>query len=148
MFERLFNKALFTVKKIIVVPEPISYADLSVGDTIKFATLHDTRYTFQVGNYPERSILVPKGFTTDFTTIPKPFRGFISNVAGYDCIALLHDRLYYTGDLPRSEADFVFASLSNVYGLNKPSAYIAWACLRLFGWYWWNKAKKKRENSI
>lgn len=58
-----------------------------------------------------RYIIVPKGFSTDFGSVPQLFQGFISPVGNASKAYVLHDFLCvlaYEGRLSRANADRIF----------------------------------------
>lgn len=73
------------------------------------------------------SVVVPKGFTTDFGTIPKILRGVISNIDVFNSCYLLHDYFYdisCTIKIARSEADTILRKTLQNKGM---SDWKAWA---------------------
>ena len=60
-----------------------------------------------------------------------------------------HDMLYMTPfgkDYTRYKADVVL--LSGIWDICKPMAVIMFIGVRLFGWYFWEKYKEKREVTV
>tara|TARA_R100001480_G_scaffold18283_2_gene27748 strand:+ start:27452 stop:27793 length:342 start_codon:yes stop_codon:yes gene_type:complete len=56
-------------------------------------------------------------------------------------LGVMHDYLYETGHLSRKEADKLFAAGLKDLG-HKIRSKTWYLGLRLFGWYYWNKARK------
>lgn len=50
-------------------------------------------------------IIVPRGFVTDLTSVPKSLRSFVSVVGPYVRAAVLHDYLFWTQGCTRGQAD-------------------------------------------
>lgn len=121
-------------------PNNIEYLDLSESgeDSIKFRTTHDVEFNWKCKSYPERRITVPKNFTTDFASVPKFFRNFIPNIAGYNRVALLHDYLYTVHTYSRAESDAMFEYGCTAFGLPAIKAWIAWVAIRICGFKRWN----------
>lgn len=96
------------------------------------------RYCWIVKN---TMVEVPKGFLTDFASIPKALRVFIS-VNGLTALpATLHDYLYSgeAGELPngikytRAEADLEFYRAMILEGVPKVKARMFYCAVRRFG---------------
>jgi hypothetical protein len=55
-----------------------------------------------------KPVQVPKGFVTDFASIPRPFWSLVRPDGDYAFAAVVHDYLYWVQDRPRIEADRIF----------------------------------------
>lgn len=87
-------------------------------------------------------ITVPKGFITDFASVPRLFWIFIPPDGKYTQACVLHDYLYHKQLYSRKESDTIFLEamkVSKVFWLKRRIIYRA---VRLFGWMCW----KKRNN--
>lgn len=140
----LAAKLLLRCHYVKIIPSKIKYLDLSTGEDVRFQVLDEVKYVFKVGNYEERSITVPRGYITDFASVPKIFRGIVSNIGGYNCISLLHDYLYTTHLTGRVEADFILGCLTHEFGLSYFKSYLVWTAVRVGAWYAWSKNKNKK----
>lgn len=86
-----------------------SHQPLVVG---RFA---DRRYylTQEIGWSPEPgqngfpSVTVPKGFVTDFASIPRVFWSVLPPDGTYTYGAVIHDYLYWTQDISKAKADLI-----------------------------------------
>ena len=90
-------------------------------------------------------ITVPKGFITDFASVPPVCNWFIPKSGEYDPAAVIHDWLYFKKERPRSECDGIFCEAMKVLGVNILKAQIMYLSLRVFGWISW-KFKKDKYN--
>lgn len=100
---------------------------------------------YHVGNIKSLDIIsVPKGFITDFASIPQFFRNIIETVGKHGKGAVLHDYLYYTGERPRDEADEIFNEAMGVLGVSGWKRMIMYRAVRMFGWYAWNKHRERK----
>ncbi len=73
------------------------------GDNANWITVEDMVY--RIGTTTER-IVVPRGFVTDFASIPKPLWSFgLSPHGQYSRAAVIHDFLYWTQGCTRLQAD-------------------------------------------
>ena len=89
-----------------------------------------------------RTVEVPSKFETDFASVPQIFHSLIGNVGKWSIAALLHDYIYskqYEGNISRQQADDIFYALMIQCHVAKPTAYIMWACVRMFGKWSWKK---------
>jgi hypothetical protein len=99
-------------------------------------------FTYHIG-YKDSplTITVPKGFTTDFASVPNPLRGLIPQWGVYGKAAVLHDWLYFTKEQTRLEADNTF--LEAMCALNTPrwQRFVMWLAVRTFGFLAWKERK-------
>ncbi len=141
-------------KSIEIIGRPAGVSPI-VGT--KFSRL-DTRMLVKVGDY---LLVVPKGLTTDGTTIPPPFNWLWSRWhETYVYAAFVHDFLYQeTGtitvssmhngtdepmEVTRLEADLLFHVLCLREGCTKTKAILFYLAVRLFGYYtWYSRAAKQ-----
>lgn len=82
-----------------------------------------------------RIFVVPKGFKTDFASIPRIFWTIIAPLGKHTLPAVLHDFLYTEGykiGISRKEADKIFYKAMIDSFVNRFTANIIWACVRLF----------------
>lgn len=62
---------------------------------------------YRVGDSQD-SVIVPKGFVTDFASIPPRLQGLISALGPYMLPAVVHDYLYWEQGCTRAQADRLF----------------------------------------
>ncbi len=93
--------------------------------------------------------IVPKGFNTDFSSYPWFFR-VIVRFDKVDIAGVVHDWLYYKGNLSRSEADIVWRKLAMAgeHHANALQAWLSWLGLRIGGWIIWNRYRKGKGSSF
>lgn len=87
-------------------------------------------------------IRVPKGFSTDFASVPRlgMIYAMLGNVAHQP--AVIHDWLYYAGTTSRAVADAVFLEAMEVIGLNWFQRRMIYLGVRVGGWVAWNGHRK------
>ena len=89
-------------------------------------------------------VFVPRGFKTDFASIPKIFWSIIGGPTGkYTNAAVVHDYLYVKGTYTRKRTDQIF--LEAMKGLKvswwkRKAMYFA---VRVGAWGPWNRYRKK-----
>ncbi len=80
---------------VTTVPEHIEYLDLGNGDKPLFQLLHDVTFTVSFNGDAHR-VVIPKGFKTDFGSVPAVFSWVVPPVCAADVDFLLHDAMYST----------------------------------------------------
>jgi len=87
------------------------------------------------------NIQVPKGFISDFASIPVPFRFFIPKLGLYNKAAVLHDAVYQGVDkllfLEREDADLLFLDAMTDLKVKKWKRYAMYYFVRTFGFLAW-----------
>ena len=108
----------------------------------KFELLHDVKITLSNGE----TTTIPKGFKSDFATVPRLLRGIVWGAGNHNLATLIHDWLYdnqysITGghDWKR---DRDFADKEMLYwllksGCSKVKAYTMYYACRIGGKKWW-----------
>lgn len=84
----------------------------------------------------KKTITVPKGFPTDFASIPRAFQLFIPKVARHRAAAVVHDYLYNKQSrykTTRKQADKVFLEAMTESGVNWFTRHSMYRAVRLFG---------------
>ena len=90
-------------------------------------------YYYLDDEYGER-ITVPKGFITDFASIPPIFWSILPSIGKYTKASVIHDYLYQTREKSRKESDDIFYDGMLILGTKKWKAKIMHKSVRLFGW--------------
>lgn len=90
-------------------------------------------YTYESLNYRIK-ITVPKGFKTDFASIPRlPFIFWFLGDRGHEA-AVVHDYIYARALVDRKTADGIFReALHNICGMNSFLCTIYYLGVRIFG---------------
>lgn len=65
-----------------------------------------------------KSVNVPKGFVTDFASVPPIFCQFLPHDGKYTYPAIVHDYLYWVQDRPRETADEIFRIAMKEFALD------------------------------
>lgn len=105
--------------------------------------------TYHVGHKDSNDIIVvPKGFTTDFASVPWPASMLIPMSGQHNMAAVVHDYLYSTQERSRKESDDIFLEALTVLGVSLVKRRIMYRAVRLWGWVPWNHHKKKMRKSI
>ena len=83
--------------------------------------------------------VVPKGFETDFASIPRIFWRVWPPWGPWTPAAIMHDRLYVTHSTTRKEADRRFREAMRLCDVNWFTRWAFWAGVRLAGWMHWKR---------
>jgi len=65
-----------------------------------------------------KPVNVPKGFVTDFASVPRIFWQFLPRDGKYTYPAIIHDYLYWVQDRPRENADEIFRIAMREFSLD------------------------------
>lgn len=92
-------------------------------------------------------ITAPKGYATDFASIPRLVRWAIPKFGAHDGPAVIHDWLYNTHLVSKPVADAVFLEALLVAGVRPAAARIMFEAVSLFGGSGWRNgpAELKRR---
>ena len=96
-------------------------------------------------------VIVPRGFVTDFVSIPKPLqllRGLLPTTERYGTAALVHDYLYWTQDCTREQADNIMAIAMMDAGVPLLERRIIHEGVKQFGQAGWDENKKARQAGL
>lgn len=77
--------------------------------------------------------VAPRGFTTDFASVPRLPMAFLLAGGTATKSAVLHDYLYRTGMASRARADAIFAAAMRTEGVPGWRRGLMWSAVRLFG---------------
>jgi hypothetical protein len=91
-------------------------------------------------------LLVPRGFVTDFASVPRLFWSIFPPIGKYGYPALFHDFVYWEQEISRVESDLVFRETMKELGVSKVVTSIMYAAVRLFGSFAWRKNRVAKEN--
>lgn len=91
----------------------------------------------------QRVFVVPEGFVSDLASVPRLPLMFLLAGGTADQAAVVHDRLYFTGELPREKADAVFKEAALVSGEPAWRVNLMYAGIRLGGWMAWNDHRSR-----
>lgn len=84
-------------------------------------------------------VMVPKGFVTDLTSVPRIFWWFLPKTGFYLGAAVGHDHLYSEQQVSRARADRWFFTIGVVDGESLFKMWIMWLALRIGGRRAWKK---------
>lgn len=127
---------------IATKPEFLTLTDISTSPDNPFFELYtdvDVKIIYKEKTY---NFTIPKGFVTDFGSVPKFFRGWISNVCVYDKAWIAHDFFYSKLcelSITRDEADCILRSILAFLGMNYTDRFYVYFAVKFFGKSRWKK---------
>lgn len=86
-------------------------------------------------------IIVPKGFQTDFASIPRIFWNILPPTGKWGPAAVVHDYGYQTQTLRRDQVDSLLLHGMEDLGVGWFARHLIYRAVRLFGGSYWNKDK-------
>mgnify|MGYP001202684521 FL=1 len=90
------------------------------------------------------AVTVPKGFVTDFASIPRPFWSALRPDGEYAYAAVVHDYLYWTQTRSREEADDILKMAMEDFDVGTLTVGAIYNAVRLGGKGAWNGNTKKK----
>lgn len=121
---------------IRTIPEHLIFVDISDSpDEPKFKTFCSVDIEFSFRGQDHR-LTIPEGFVTDFGSVPKKFRGQISNVSKFNKCWLLHDYMYdksFEGNFSRSDCDILLRRNLEDFGMGYLDRWIVYYSVKYFG---------------
>jgi hypothetical protein len=90
-----------------------------------------------------KTVTIPVGFVTDFTSIPKLVRWRLDVMGKHACAALIHDWFYRCGnwddgtEVDRGEADRVLRDSADDLGVGWRDRWLLYSGVRAGGWASW-----------
>jgi hypothetical protein len=96
-------------------------------------------FSYHVGHVnSDEVITVPKGFVTDFASIPRICWSLIGSPTGkYGKAAVIHDWLYRKGIGTRKRADDIFLEGMEVLNISRIRRIVMYIGVRIFGFFCW-----------
>lgn len=104
-----------------------------------WVTVGRVSFTFDGVTY-----VIPEGFMTDFSSVPRVFRWLISPVGQpHQLAGVVHDFLYSSGAVTRKQADAAFKAAAAAAGSPRLRAALMYRAIRLGGWFAWRNNRAK-----
>lgn len=94
----------------------------------------DTEFEYHVGKYPSHEVIVvPKGFITDWASVPRALWSVIPPRGEYSKAVLVHDWMYVTAYRTRKIADRIFLEAMKVLGVKRWKRRLMYIGVRIGG---------------
>jgi len=88
------------------------------------------------------SFIVPKGFITDFSSVPQVFWSLIPAHCNASMPSVIHDYICQFAVLPRYQCDAIFLKLLKLEKIASWQYNLMYAYVRIFGWITYNKIQQ------
>jgi len=105
----------------------------------------------EIGKDSPYIVIVPRGFVTDFASIPKPLqilRGSVPITDRYGNAAAVHDYLYWRQDCTREESDNILAITMREAGVSLLERTLVYQGVRQFGQSAWDGNRRDRQAGL
>ncbi|WP_407273514.1 DUF1353 domain-containing protein [Dickeya ananatis] len=138
---------------IVVITMLITSCATIPAPTVRpFADSHDwvlvEDITYQIGE-SGLAITVPKGFVTDFASIPKTLWSFgLSPHGPYSKAAIIHDYLYWSQGCTKEQADNILAIAMKESGVSVKTVTVIYVGVHLGGESSWLSNKTERDKQF
>ena len=100
----------------------------------------ERRFSYKVGGLSSHvSVKVPRGFITDFASVPRIFWIIFPPDGQYTQAAVVHDCLYHTHQFERKECDRIFCEAMEVLNVPRWKRWVMYKAVRTFGGFVWKK---------
>lgn len=94
------------------------------------------------------SITIPRGFVTDFASIPRPLWSLLSPHGRYSKAAIVHDYLYWVQSCTRLQADNILLIAMKESGVSTAQQREIYAGVRAGGNSAWEEKRKEKVNGL
>lgn len=91
-------------------------------------------------------VTAPKGFITDFASVPRALWWLYPPMGRYSPAAIIHDYLYVTQTRSRAQADKIFLEAMKVLGVPWHRRTTMYSAVRVGGYFPWKKRTKDLNN--
>ena len=104
----------------------------------------------QIGKNTPYIVIVPRGFVTDFASIPQPLEILHARISigRYGNAALVHDYLYWRQDCTREESDRILEISMREAGVSFLERKLIYEGVRQFGQSAWDGNKQARQAGL
>jgi hypothetical protein len=105
----------------------------------------------EIGKNSPYIVIVPRGFVTDFASIPKPLqilRGSLPSAGRYGNAAVVHDYLYWRQDCTREQSDNIMEIAMMEAGVSLLERKLIHEGVRQFGQSAWDGNKRDRQAGL
>jgi hypothetical protein len=106
-------------------------------------------FGYEVGDEGSADFIdVPKGFATDFASVPRPLWWIFPKWDIYGNAAVIHDFLYYDQKRSRAGADKVFLEAMGVLDVPAWRKYTLYYAVSWFGFLAWRANARRKARGI
>ena len=123
-----------------VMPDPLLVCPANAKSWI---VVEDFRY-----QEDSAFVRVPKGFVTDFASIPRFLWQFLPQWGLYGWAAVIHDYLYTSQRMPRWKADRVLLRVMEICRVPRWQRYVIYGAVWFFGCWVWLLHERARKLDV
>ena len=104
----------------------------------------------EIGKNNRYIVIVPRGFVTDFASLPQPLQILHASVSigRYGNAAVVHDYLYWRHDCTREQSDNILAIAMMEAGVSFLERQLIYQSVRQFGQSAWDGNRRARESGL
>lgn len=95
-----------------------------------------------------KEITIPKGFVTDYASIPRAFCMLLPQQGRYSRSAIIHDYLYWKQECSRKQSDRLMFVAMTESGVDSDTRDKIYKAIRLFGQTAWDSNEKERKEEM
>lgn len=103
---------------------------------------------FKAGKRNPLILIVPRGFVTDYASVPRPLRLLLPREGTYGNAAVLHDYLYWRQDCTREQSDNIMVIAMMEAGVSESTLRALQLGVRLGGQGSWDTNRRERESGL
>lgn len=103
---------------------------------------------YRIGINTPYTITVPKGFVTDFGSIPRIFRPVLGSTGPYSQAAVVHDYLYWVQSCTRKQSDNLLAIAMRESGVGAVKHWAIYSGVRAGGTGAWDSDRTQRASGL
>ena len=106
----------------------------------------EREFTYRIGTEEGKGVTIPKGFETDFASVPRMFWLIFPPDGKYTQAAVLHDYMYFRHLYTRKRCDIIFLEAMKVLKVGWLQRKTIYYAVRVGAWYGW-KLHRRRNGS-
>ncbi|HUQ20920.1 MAG TPA: DUF1353 domain-containing protein [Gemmatimonadaceae bacterium] len=103
---------------------------------------------FKAGKKNPLILIVPRGFVTDYASVPRPLRLLLPREGTYGNAAVLHDYLYWRQDCTREQSDNIMVIAMLEAGVSESTLRAIQLGIRLGGQGSWDTNRTERASGL
>lgn len=103
---------------------------------------------FTAGKNNSLTVIVPRGFVTDYASIPRALRLLFPRNGDYGNAAIVHDYLYWRQDCTRAQSDNIMAIGMKEAGVPTATLRAVHVGVRLGGQGGWDNNRRNRDSGL
>lgn len=119
---------------------------INFPDGVNYMLFRDL--TYDIGTRTGLRIVVPRGFVTDFASVPRALHSVIGPTGRYTNAAIVHDYLYWIQTCSRGQSDNLMAIAMREAGVSALQEWNIYNAVRLGGQSAWDNNRNERSSGL